>query len=87
MSTRLDVWTHVVVTWNMDEAHIYLDGIEETLQTSYKWNNVAVTYSDYAPFTGSTGDVVVGKQVPGNTGYEFDGIISDVKIFNKYIEY
>ncbi len=87
MSNRLHVWTHVVVTWNMDEAHIYLDGIDDTLQTTYLYNNTAITYSDYTPFSGSTGDVVVGKQIPGVSEYQFDGVISDVKIYNRYIEY
>jgi hypothetical protein len=85
MSTRLNVWTHVVVTWNEDEVHIYIDGVDDTAFTQSNYNQTPIDFAGKVPFKGSTGDVVVGKQVPADN-YQFDGVISDVKIFNKYIE-
>lgn len=85
MATKLNAWTHVVVTWNEDEVHIYLDGVEDTDFTQFEYNESPITFSDKAPFKGSTGDVVVGKQVPADN-YQFDGVISDVKIYNRYFE-
>lgn len=84
MSTKLNVWTHVVVTWNEDEVHIYLDDVEDPSFTQFNYDSTPITFSDKAPFKGSTGDVVIGKQVPEDN-YQFDGVISDVKIYNKFI--
>lgn len=84
MATRLDVWTHVVVTWNEDEVHIYLDGVEDTDFTQANYTQTPITFADNVPFKGSTGDVVVGKQVPADN-YQFDGMISEVKIYDKFI--
>lgn len=83
MSTKIGQWVHVVVTWNTTEAHIYIDGVDDTLKTTYKYDSAAVDFSSYSPFTGSTGDVVIGKQVP-NGNYQFDGVLSDVKIYDVY---
>jgi hypothetical protein len=85
MATRLNVWTHVVVTWNEDEAHIYIDDVDDTAFAQSNYTETPITFSNKVPFKGSTGDVVVGKQVPADN-YQFDGVISDVKIYDNYIE-
>lgn len=83
MSTKLNVWTHVVVTWNADEAHIYLDGFDDTLYTQANYVKTSEDYSQYYPFKGSTGDVVIGKQVPDGD-YQFDGVMSDINVYDVY---
>lgn len=87
MSTRLNVWTHVVVTWNTEEAHIYLNGVEDTLYTQANYAETPVDFSMYPPFKNSTGDILIGKQVPDPTDggiYQFDGILSNVLIYDVY---
>ena len=85
MNTMIDQWVHIVVTWNEDEGYIYINGVDDTSSITYGYSSDPVIFSDYSPFNSSTGDVVVGKQVPGDT-YQFDGVISNVIIYNTYTE-
>ena len=76
-------WSHVVVTWNSSEAHIYVDDTDVTDKITKGFSNTEIQIADYSPFISSDGEVVVGTQIPGKP-YRFDGIISDIKIHNTF---
>ncbi|MFP4431201.1 MAG: LamG domain-containing protein, partial [Spirochaetaceae bacterium] len=78
-------WSHVVVTWNNDEAHIYVDGTDVVTQITAGFTSTQTTIAANYPFRSSDGDVVVGTQIPGN-GRRFNGVMSDVRIYDRYME-
>ena len=63
-------WYHVVVTEENGTAKVYLNGSED--------GSGSVTLNAYSGTTGRVGNT-------GSTGEEFDGKISDVKIFDKVL--
>jgi len=77
------IWSHVVVTWNSSKAHIYVDGTDVTDKITKGFSSTEILISDYSPFRSSDGDVVIGTQLPGEP-YRFDGVISDIKIYNTF---
>jgi len=49
------------------------------------FSSTETTIADNYPFKSSDGDIVVGTQIPGNS-WRFDGVMSDIKIYNRYME-
>jgi hypothetical protein len=81
-------WSHVVVTWNDDEVHLYVNGVDVVDKITDGLNpatSTEITIADNYPFKSSEGDVVVGTQIPGNA-WRFDGMMSAVKIYDRYME-
>lgn len=78
-------WSHVVVTWNSDSAHIYVDGTDVVTQITAGFTSTQTTIAENYPFKSSDGDVVVGTQIPGNS-WRFNGVMSDVRVFDRYME-
>lgn len=79
------VWSHIVATWDSDEVHIYANGTEVTTNITVGFSSTTTTVADNYPFRSSDGDVVIGTQIPGNS-WRFDGVISDVRIFDRYMD-
>jgi|GEM_PF-3455395 len=77
------IWSHVVVTWNNSEAHIYVDDIDVTDKITKGFSSTEILISDYSPFKSSDGDVVVGTQIPGKP-YRFNGVINGITIYNTF---
>ncbi|MCF7929232.1 MAG: LamG domain-containing protein [Spirochaetales bacterium] len=80
-------WSHVVVTWDSDEVHIYVNGtdvVTAVLDYFLDYGGSQTTVAENYPFRSSNGDVVVGTQIPGNA-WRFDGIISDVRIYDRFM--
>jgi hypothetical protein len=79
------VWSHVAVTWNEDEVHIYVNGVDTVTAINIGFSSTVTTIAENYPFRSSSGDVIVGTQVPGNP-WRFDGTMSDLKIYDRYLE-
>lgn len=79
------VWSYIVATWDEDEVHIYVNGVDVVDRITVGFSSTETTIAENYPFKSSNGDVVVGTQIPGNP-WRFDGVISDVKIYNRYME-
>jgi len=77
------IWSHVVVTWNNSEAHIYVDGTDVTDKITKGFSSTEILIADYSPFKSSDGDVIVGTQIPGEP-YRFNGVISGITIYNTF---
>lgn len=66
------VWVHVVATSDIGQsAKIYIDGAED------------VTGSNPTSFTNHNGNWWIGTDYDGSIGRYFDGLIADVRIYNK----
>jgi len=81
-------WSYVVVTWDDDEVHLYVNGVDAVYKITDGLNpdtSTEITIADNYPFKSSDGDVVVGTQIPGNA-WRFDGTMSDIKIYDRYME-
>jgi hypothetical protein len=84
------VWSYVVATWDDDEVHIYVDGSDVVYKITDDFdpetsNEITIAEPDTYPFMSSDGDVVVGTQIPGYA-YHFTGAMSDIKIYNRFME-
>jgi hypothetical protein len=81
------VWSYVVATWDEDEVHIYVDGVDvvDKITVDLDPNSQTTTIAENYPFRSSDGDVVVGTQIPGNS-WRFNGAMSDIKIYNRFME-
>jgi hypothetical protein len=78
-------WSHVVVTWNSEEVHVYVDRADVVTEITAGFTSTQTTIAENYPFKSSDGDVVVGTQIPGNS-WRFDGVMSDVRIYDRYME-
>jgi hypothetical protein len=78
-------WSYVVVTWDEDEAHIYVNGEDKVDRINIGFTSTVTTIAENYPFRSSGGDVVIGTQIPGNP-WRFDGLMSDIKIYDRYME-
>ena len=81
-------WSYVVVTWDHDEVHLYVNGVDVVHKITDGLNpdtSTEITIADNYPFKSSEGDVVVGTQIPGNP-WRFDGVMADIKIYDRYME-
>jgi len=78
-------WSYVVVTWDEDEVHIYVNGVDVVDKITEGFSSTETTIADNYPFKSSDGDIVVGTQIPGNP-WRFDGVMSDIKIYDRYME-
>ena len=79
------LWSYVVATWDEDEVHIYVNGVDVVDTITVGFSTDETTIADNYPFKSSDGDIVVGTQIPGQ-GYGFDGVMSDIKIYDRYME-
>jgi hypothetical protein len=80
-----DTWSYVAATWDEDEVHIYVDGIDVVDRITLGFSSTETTIAENYPFISSGGDVVVGTQIPGDP-YRFDGVMSDIRIYDRYLE-
>ena len=78
-------WSYVAATWDEDEVHIYVNGADVADSITLGFSSTLTTIAESYPFLSSAGDVVVGTQIPGSA-YHFDGVMSDIKIYNRYME-
>ncbi len=81
----VDAWSHVIVTWNESEAHMYVDGMDKTDKITKGFSSIEILIADYSPFKSSNGDAVIGTHIPGKS-YRFDGVISGITSYNKWSE-
>ncbi len=79
------IWSYVVASWDEDEVHIYVNGVDVVNTITEGFSGPETTIADNYPFKSSDGGVVVGTQIPGNS-YRFDGVMSDIKIYDRYME-
>ncbi|OHD20399.1 MAG: hypothetical protein A2064_10025 [Spirochaetes bacterium GWB1_66_5] len=78
-------WSHVVVTWDEDEAHLYVNGVDAVDRINIGFTSTVTTIAENYPFRSSAGGVVIGTQIPGNP-WRFDGLMADLKIYDRYME-
>ena len=78
-------WSYVVATWDEDEVHIYVNGVDVVDRITSGFSSTVTTIADNYPFKSSDGDVVVGNQLP-DSAYRFDGAMSDIKVYDRYME-
>jgi hypothetical protein len=78
-------WSHVVATWDEDEVHLYVNGVDVVSGINVGFTSTVTTIAENYPFRSSAGDVVIGTQVPGNP-WRFDGAMSDIRIYARYME-
>ncbi len=81
----LGEWSYVVATWDEDEVHIYVNGSDVVDSITLGFSSTLTTIADNYPFVSSEGDVVVGTQIPGDS-WHYNGAMSDIKIYNRYME-
>ena len=81
----IGAWSYVVVTWDEDEVHIYVNGVDVVDSITLGFSSTLTTIAENYPFVSSEGDVVVGTQIPGDP-YRFDGTMSDIKIYDRFME-
>jgi hypothetical protein len=79
------VWSHVLATWDEDEVHIYVNGVDVVSSINVGFTSTVTTIAENYPFRSSSGDVVIGTQVPGYP-WRFDGTMAEIKIYNRYME-
>jgi hypothetical protein len=79
------VWSYVVVTWDEDEVHLYVNGVDVVTEIDIGFTSTVTTIAENYPFRSSAGGVVIGTQVPGYP-WRFDGTMSELKIYNRYLE-
>jgi hypothetical protein len=81
-------WSYVVATWDDDEVHLYVNGVDVVYKITDGLNpdtGTEISIAENYPFKSSEGDVVVGTQIPGNA-WRFNGTMSDIKIYDRYME-
>lgn len=79
----LNEWHHVVVTWNMSDVWMYVDGDEVTNLQYYQNGWKSSLPADFAPIKETNGDLLIGSQpVPG---YRFEGIIDNVVLYDRIV--
>lgn len=79
----LNEWHHVVVTWDMSEVWMYIDGEEVTSLKYYQNGWKSSLPPDFAPIRETSGDLLIGSQpVPG---YRFEGIIDNVILYDRVV--
>ncbi len=78
-------WSHVAATWDEDEVHIYVNGLDVVDRINIGFTSTVTTIAENYPFRSSAGEVVIGTQIPGNP-WRFDGLMSDLKIYDRYLE-
>jgi hypothetical protein len=78
-------WSHVAATWDEDEVHIYVNGLDVVSAVNIGFSSTATTIAENYPFRSSAGGVVIGTQIPGNP-WRFDGLMADLKIYDRYME-
>jgi hypothetical protein len=79
------VWSYVVATWDEDEVHLYVNGVDVVSSINIGFTSTVTTIAENYPFRSSAGEVVIGTQVPGYP-WRFDGTMSDIRIYNRYME-
>jgi hypothetical protein len=62
-----------------------VNGVDEVSGINVGFTSTVTTIAENYPFRSSSGDVVIGTQVPGNP-WRFDGTMSDIRIYNRYME-
>jgi len=65
---RVNEWSHVLVTWNVDTYYLYLNGVQVDTDT-------------YAGLTGITDNFTVGSH--SDSGSSYKGIIDEVRVYNR----
>jgi hypothetical protein len=79
------IWSYVVATWNEDEVHIYVNGVDVADKITLGFSSTETTIADNYPLRSSNGDIVVGTQIPGDS-WRYDGVMSDVRIYGRYMD-
>ena len=81
-------WSYVVATWDDDQVHIYVNGVDVVYKITDGLNpdtSTEITIADNYPFRSSDGDVVVGTQIPGYS-WRFNGTMSDIRIYDRFMD-
>jgi hypothetical protein len=78
-------WSHLVATWDEDEVHLYVNGVDVVDRINIGFTGTLTTIAENFPFRSSAGDVVIGTQIPGDP-WRFDGLLSDLKIYDRFME-
>lgn len=78
-----DQWHHIVISWNMSEVWMYINGAEVTSLRYYQNGWKSSLPGDFAPIKDSDGDLMIGSQpVPG---YRFEGTIDNVVLYDRIL--
>jgi hypothetical protein len=67
-------WHHLVAVWSSSAPKLYVDGIEQQATIVAPWPSSLATVL--------TGGANIGR-LNGLTGYDFNGLLDEVKIFNR----
>ena len=67
-------WHHLIAVWSSSSLKMYVDGAEQQITVVAPWPAELQT--------GLTGEAVIGK-ISVVTGYDFNGLVDEVKIFNR----
>ena len=65
-----NTYYNVCVTYNGDDVELWIDG---SLDAFTKWNGKLLTTDQ---------DMMIGQMLPGNTSYNFDGVLDDIRIYD-----
>ena len=75
--SNLDNWHHYAFTFSSGTFVIYIDGVAVTISTGSVVASITSIHN-------STADIQIGSQYPPNaTGGEWNGLIDEVKIYNR----
>jgi hypothetical protein len=64
------VWRHVTLTYTGSDIELYIDG---NLDAFSSWSGSLLTTSF---------DLTIGQVLPGNQGYNFNGVLDDIRIYD-----
>lgn len=78
-----DQWHHIVISWNMSEVWMYIDGAAVTSLRYYQNGWKSSLPADFAPIRDSDGDLMIGSQPVA--GYRFEGIIDNVVLYDRVL--
>ncbi len=78
----LDRWSHVAVTYDQSEAIIYIDGAEDTTDTTA--SGPIDQYSE-GNYWLDTGESRIGRYLSSNRfgAYHYDGKLDEVRVYNR----
>ena len=77
-------WHHIVITWDLTNVWMYIDGVEVTDNLYYQNGWKSSLPADFAPIKQSDGDLMIGSQIPYS--YRFDGIIDNVMLYSRVLD-
>ena len=75
MDLKTDTWYHVAAIYNGTECQLIIDQELQAVRTYSGMLNTTVY------------DLILGQSLPGQAGYNFNGAIDNLKIFNYGISY